>query len=55
MAYAKEDFEWDQLQRISIKDLSDGNVKIMRAQLSNSLQASATSTTTESSAPDSKP
>lgn len=29
-AYAREDFEWDHLQRLSSKALKEGNVKLMR-------------------------
>ena len=30
LAYAKEDFEWDSLKSLCMRDLNNGNVKIMR-------------------------
>lgn len=29
-AYCKEDFEWDQLQKVAISDMQKANIKLLR-------------------------
>jgi hypothetical protein len=50
VAYATEDFEWDNLQRLSTKDLVDGNVRIMRRLAAASLAAALPEQTSSASA-----
>ena len=38
-AYCREDFEWDQLQRLAIKDTKEANVRLMRSSAVASLKA----------------
>lgn len=38
-AYSKEDFEWDQLQRLSVQGINRSNLQLMRKAATASLQA----------------
>lgn len=38
-AYSKEDFEWDQLQRLSVENIKRSNLQLMRKAATASLQA----------------
>lgn len=38
-AYCKEDFEWDQLQRLSVEGIKRSNLQLMRKAATASLQA----------------
>lgn len=40
-AYAAEDFEWDMCQKVALKDLKEGNIKLMRDAAVASLTAAA--------------
>ena len=37
-AYAKEDFEWHNFQRLAVKELTDGNTKLMRKHASEAFK-----------------
>lgn len=41
-AYAREDFEWDQLQRLAVQGTKEANVRLMRSSATASLKASLT-------------
>jgi hypothetical protein len=41
LSYCKEDFEWDNVQRLTERDLSTGNISIMRKLASDSLAAAS--------------
>lgn len=43
-AYSKTDFEWDQLQRLSVEALNKSNLQLMREAATASLQATAAAT-----------
>jgi hypothetical protein len=40
-AYCREGFEWDQLQRLAVRDTQDANLRLMRHAAAASLRAAA--------------
>lgn len=50
-AYCREDFEWDQLRKVALRDMKDANVKLMRKSAVASLKASETLSAEQRQAP----
>jgi hypothetical protein len=49
-AYAREDFEWDQLQRLAVQGTKEANVRLIRSSATASLKASLTAESTAAAA-----